>query len=293
MLKQLNDAKVLKRVLIGPEQALKLLESNYEGQRKVYGTTVSGYASDMASGNWNQDVVDPIRITRDGKLIDGQHRLWAVVESGVSVMFYFDTECNVDDYKFIDIGKKRTVEDVLGCTNGRVCASIARALFCAEHGVSPISSTLSCKKTNKAVVTNADAIAYYEANEELIQSLAREFNRLKDPLCMRVHVFALFMFLIGNRPGLTSKNKAETSASEFLKLCSEPNVVDAAYDTGLRLKTAGKMNKRDQFATLMQGYSAYVNGKRVRSFNKQDKYIELADELLSDIRSELNGGKNA
>ena len=64
---------------ISPQQAEKMLNSN-KGNRKLRDGVVEKYALDMVSGNWTQCPV-PISFLQNGDVADGQHRLWAIIES--------------------------------------------------------------------------------------------------------------------------------------------------------------------------------------------------------------------
>ena len=69
--------------LITPELAARLLEGN-KNNRHLRESVVDAYAQDMLNGHWllnNQG----IGLGEDGSVIDGQHRLAAVVKSGCSV----------------------------------------------------------------------------------------------------------------------------------------------------------------------------------------------------------------
>lgn len=74
-----------KTELITPEKAEKYLNMN-KGNRSLRVGVVEKYAYDMKTGNWTECVV-PITFYEDGDIADGQHRLYAIVESGVAVKF--------------------------------------------------------------------------------------------------------------------------------------------------------------------------------------------------------------
>jgi hypothetical protein len=71
---------------ITPDWALdKLNEAKLEVQnRHVNQNHVELLADDMKKGRWEENGV-PIILDEDGYLIDGQHRLWAVATSGVTI----------------------------------------------------------------------------------------------------------------------------------------------------------------------------------------------------------------
>src|SRR4051794_2644385 len=95
----------MKLVQVTPEIAREWLESNHNN-RPLRGDNVKALARDMRNDDWRL-VGDPIRIDRLGNLIDGQHRLAAVVDSGVTIPFYVATGLEPEDKRVIDAGIKR------------------------------------------------------------------------------------------------------------------------------------------------------------------------------------------
>jgi hypothetical protein len=69
---------------ITPERAAALLEKNHDGQRALSTTRVLAFAEDMRCGRWRL-THQGICLDVDGNLVDGQHRMWAIVEAGVPV----------------------------------------------------------------------------------------------------------------------------------------------------------------------------------------------------------------
>jgi hypothetical protein len=60
-----------------------LLELNQNNQRPIE-RRVQHFAADMKNGRW-KNCYQPISFDADGTLADGQHRLRAIVESGVTL----------------------------------------------------------------------------------------------------------------------------------------------------------------------------------------------------------------
>jgi hypothetical protein len=97
---------------------------------------VKAYARDMRNGGW-RPVGDPIRIDRNNNLIDGQHRLSAIVESGVTLPLIVVTGLEPEDQLVLDSGVKRRAGDqlaLLGQKNSIRVASVARGLFAIDQG---------------------------------------------------------------------------------------------------------------------------------------------------------------
>ena len=99
-----------KLMTITPSMAMEWLENNIETNRTVRDSVVSKYARDMRNGNW-KITHQGIAFNSDGKLIDGQHRLWAIVESNTPVEMYVSTGLDKDTEKLVDGGLVRTMID--------------------------------------------------------------------------------------------------------------------------------------------------------------------------------------
>lgn len=119
----------IKRTNVTPDLAKKLLSVNYEGQRNISKAHVKKLASDMANGRWVENG-STIVISKSGKLIDGQHRLQAVIDSGCTVPMCICSGVEDEAYVVIDSGKKRSTGDAIGGKNANVKGSLASA--CAK-----------------------------------------------------------------------------------------------------------------------------------------------------------------
>lgn len=96
---------------ITPDLAAQYLQKNIINRqlRKMY---VESLAGDMKRGDFilsHQGIAFDV----NGRLIDGQHRLNAVVMSGVSVPMWVTRNVGVGAFRVMDIGAKRTIADSL------------------------------------------------------------------------------------------------------------------------------------------------------------------------------------
>lgn len=98
---------------ISPTIAEKLLEKN-TSNRALSQLVVDRYAAEMKRGEWDESNGETIKIADDGTIIDGQHRLWAIFESGKTLQFLVVRGVDKDAFKTIDIGKTRSIGDVVG-----------------------------------------------------------------------------------------------------------------------------------------------------------------------------------
>ena len=100
-----------KHEIITPEMAASILERN-SNNRKLRSCVVARYARDMANGKWTFHH-QGIAFDRNDVLVDGQHRLHAVMEAGVPipmmVTYGLEPQSRVD----IDGGLARNMSNAL------------------------------------------------------------------------------------------------------------------------------------------------------------------------------------
>lgn len=92
---------------------------------------VAKYAQQMADGKW---LVNGDTITfADDVLIDGQHRLAAVVKSGVTIPMIVVNDVVRDAFATKDTGKKRNGADILGILGEQNASTVAAVLSKVVH----------------------------------------------------------------------------------------------------------------------------------------------------------------
>lgn len=116
----MNDDIHICRMEITPAKAMEYLQHAFENQRALRPATVARYAQIMRRGTWDADGLLRLCMVEDQEyLIDGQHRLAAVVKSGIPQMFLIqrqtvpDIETAARIYTLIDKGLARTIADDL------------------------------------------------------------------------------------------------------------------------------------------------------------------------------------
>ena len=125
---------------ITPQMAAGMLEKhlNPENQRRQSQSVVESYARAMRAGQWLL-THQGIAIDTNGELVDGQHRLSAIVASGATVEMLVTTEIPAIDTNgglvidAIDRGHERKVGAQLtmrhGVSNGSLYAAVARGIL--------------------------------------------------------------------------------------------------------------------------------------------------------------------
>lgn len=129
---------------IAPAEAKQLLLA-MEPQRVVRQTWVSKLASDMKAARWHF-THQGIAFDEGGHLIDGQHRLLAIVESGCAVELMVTFNVPKSSFKTMDRHQRRNVADdlVTSATTDRklakLIASCIRPINNYDAGVLPWSN---------------------------------------------------------------------------------------------------------------------------------------------------------
>lgn len=139
---------------ITPEMARAMLETN-KGNRSLRRQVVTKYARDMTAGRWHY-TGDPIRFADDGTLIDGQHRLAAVAQSGKSQPMLVIRGLPRESQSVLDTGVKRTAADAVrfqGDRNAPVLAAVARMILTRGDEV---TLQLSNAEISEVVETDAN-----------------------------------------------------------------------------------------------------------------------------------------
>lgn len=119
------------------EEMLNLLDVN----RKLLSSHVSFLAREMKGGRWKLNG-DTIRFSPK-RLLDGQHRLQAVIQSGVTITALVVEEIDDDAYDSIDTGRGRQAGDILssiGLSNPFMVAAAGRFIWYYDNNLNLDSS---------------------------------------------------------------------------------------------------------------------------------------------------------
>jgi hypothetical protein len=117
-----------KRILVTPEQAGRWLEESNTHNRVIRPGVVKRYAEAMAAGKW-LDTHQGIAFDDRGVLVDGQHRLLAVVRAGVAVWMNITYGVPLENQIVVDDPAVRSQADAIklaghaDLTNGHVAVA--------------------------------------------------------------------------------------------------------------------------------------------------------------------------
>ena len=164
-------------MLITPEKAEMLLKKNLKN-RRISWKHVKRLSSVMESGKWENLNGDSIKISASGVLLDGQHRLLAVVTSGVSIAVLVVTEIQSERaFETLDRGKPRSINDTLindGVKNTVKVGAAARRLLAWELTKDKRKFTLNSDIYKNLI--QDDVVQYAREHDEEIQPILSEIK---------------------------------------------------------------------------------------------------------------------
>lgn len=114
--------------IISPDAAKHYLTRNFETNRRLSPKNVHKHISSMQKGKWVIST-DCIGFDIRGRLINGQHRLTAIVQSNTSQPFIVVRNLPVQSAQVLDLGKKRMMDErlsIAGKTLSRHLCSVVR-----------------------------------------------------------------------------------------------------------------------------------------------------------------------
>lgn len=145
-------------VEVTPGLAQHWLASNVKN-RNLRPQIVARYARDMADGNWLL-TGEAVKFAASGALLDGQHRLSAIVESGVTVRTLVVTGLPDEVQDVMDSGAARKAADVLGLRGVKNSAITAAAIRLAV-------TEIKGQHLGKFSTTHAEIIDFLRAHPEM------------------------------------------------------------------------------------------------------------------------------
>jgi hypothetical protein len=101
-----------KLMLVTPLMANSWLTDHNQNNRDIKPSVVSQYARDLVAGRWPV-THQGIAFDWNGALVDGQHRLSAIVRTGCSATLYVTTGLDPLVRVVVDVHSKRTVDDAM------------------------------------------------------------------------------------------------------------------------------------------------------------------------------------
>lgn len=194
--------ETVKIVEVNSELASEWLKTN-NFNRRLSQPIIRRYADDMLNGRWNF-TGDSIKFNCDGTLLDGQHRLEAIIRSNTKQKFIVVRGLEKDTFFNLDIGKKRTFSDVLTIEDKKTyTAALAAAIrLCHSFDIKTVES-------NKYENNSSILYKYFEENPGIEKSLEYVINLDKEGKILKLSFLTAVHYIL--------KRIAAKDADEFIK----------------------------------------------------------------------------
>lgn len=186
---------------ITPAQAEAILNGN-EGNRPVRDTRVEELTRSISEGRWRL-TNDAIAMTgasheRPGRLLNGQHRLFACIEAKkpIEVLVLYGAE--EDAYAVMDTGAKRSASDLLPQPHQTIRRAVTHAVFCYARGA--ISCTGYGLKPG-----NDEIVSAYQAHPEIGRMVEQRVGEVKKIVRAPSGVLAGFVIAMEDNPHLAQQ----------------------------------------------------------------------------------------
>lgn len=251
---------------ITPDMAKSMLGANKKN-RSIRNHRVKQYAEQMSRGQW-QATGESIKFAKDGTLLDGQHRLHAIIESGVTVEMLVVGELDLSTFKVIDSGMSRRPSDALklmGVTNSNQKAAMVRAYIGADAGVN-----LDNTHHMTGLITRTDITDFVTANEQLVNDALVAVRNVTNHCRGNSPAWGALYMLIAKQHG---KIMADVF---FQSVADGTNLSDGDPRLALRnwtIRNSHNKNRGDHLAVYVRAYNAYTNGEKIQLL-RQPKAID-------------------
>jgi len=249
----------IKKQLITPAKAVELLQANVKN-RKPKDPVVLKYARDMASGKWKPDTFELIKISKSGIILDGQHRLMAVIKSNMPTSFHIVEGLEDSIFDVLDTGTMRNANDVFKINDVKYSALLPAVM--AVYDLLNANKSLNSRKvyTRK---TNADFLEEYNLNPKYWDLIAHDSHILYAQFGK-----ILSNSIIGGFMVFFDKIDKEDCREFMNQLCTGKNVQNDTINL-LRIKLVNdKVSIHKMSQTIKQGLI-------IKTWNNYRKNIEV------------------
>lgn len=261
---------------ITPSIAKELMTLN-KCNRPLNKKTVSWYANQMRKGQWTISG-QTISISDKNVILDGQHRLAAIIESGISINFLIAYNVPQESFVNYDNMKSRGMSDVFavdGILNYNCIAAIIskyNSLILGHDSSMGFGMTNSSRGAgvDKSIAkfTNKESVNLYYENDRLLQEIHQVSYRCytKIRLFTSSQIGSIMFYLIKD------KHYGEEYVFSFFKQLFFNEDITNISIYNLREKlikdSVGhyRMIGKVKFAYLIKCWNAYVLNKQIKLY---------------------------
>ena len=251
------------------------------GNRPISKVFIRSYADTMKRGGWKLNGV-PIIFDNEGHLLDGHHRLLAVIEAGIPVRFDVYRGAPVDAFTTYDTGRHRTVGQIL-----------------AMQGVKHYNRVGSIVDANEALIlygrlvsnnavhgeirrTLADAYSAYCKDRKGFDDTASYICSLQDKCRIITASWAGGLFYFLTHTGGYEEHEVRPFLDCLFTLRSEDVPAAALLQEAITKSAIGgkKLELETLWVYIVKSWNSYVTGKTLKILKYDNKREELPKLIL-------------
>lgn len=266
---------------IDADKAKELLKRNIRN-RALDKKTVERYAETMKRGEWAENF-EPIQISEGGVLMNGQHRLEAIVKSGTTQRMLLCWGVKDKAFTTYDRLRPRTNSDILGLEGiqqPKYIASIIKSYIMLKRGnvLNLKGGAMSNPNTKNLKIYDADFTNTYNENPDLFQEVLKQSlkitKRLKG-LFTASEMSAYMAYLI------LDKKHLQEAVIEFFEKLHDLSDVESMPITLLRERLVqnkmgnSRMTSAMKRALLIKAWNAWILKKDIKRLVWSDKEGEM------------------
>lgn len=270
--KQKNEPS-FKIETITPGEAQQILEGN-TNNRRLSSQKIEDYGNQLKRGIWQVNG-ESVKIDERGYLLDGQHRLWAIVKSGIPMTTFVVRNLPSETFVTIDAGKTRTIADYLKIDGFKEVNHNILAASCRIAGSFDVKTGIYKATTKKVLPT--DAIYFCNLHAGLIESV-KFSERMKKVTSQSVaagchYIFSVvdpesahtFFEAVATGEALSQGNPALTVRNRLMSVRAD--------------RRAGSAYQRMIIAYLVQAFNYYRSKQKLNN----SVYNQGSDIVLNDF----------
>jgi hypothetical protein len=261
-----EDSNVdVRAIIVTPQLAKVAIENMSKTQRPCSLGKVREYAKEMTDGKWK--VSNDAMVVCGDEWVNANHRLHAIVESGVAVTMLCLRSPDSSIIRVLDGGKPRSISDVLKMETGtsyhRVVAAIANLVLPYQRGMltsGGTNTTNAAEIAIKRLTTRQERIAFVVKHQKafleiaiFVEALYNKYGPIM-PTSMAGAVYHIIFLVDGKSAAEDYITGIYTgdNISGAQKMIRQSLIKDAA--------SRKKMPSIVRFGTVLKTYLSHRNG---------------------------------
>lgn len=251
---------------VTPKLASRWLDANH-GNRNVRQRIVTAYARDMTAGRWKLSG-EGVKFSATDRLVDGQHRLHAVVQSGITVPMLVVRGLDDEVQDVLDSGAGRTAGDAL-----RMRAEPHYSLLAAGARIALQFQDGRLDQGGACKYTHSELMDWIDKHPEM-RTAVEATSRLAKQVALPPSVLTLSIWRL-------SQVDSEACMEFFQRLAFKTHLEPGSPVLALlyRLtdieRTARRTNRSTYVSLVFRAWNYYRQGKSVGSIQITSKGQEI------------------